>query len=84
MTRTITMIRKRNKVKKNDVEQGITSDCVESTLDAEIMEETLDSTINDEQVTEKTEEIGRKEIIRHEIIVKFNCYYDTKTLEKGA
>ena len=36
------------------------------------------------EAIEKTEEIGKKEIIKHEIIVKFNCYYDTKTLEKGA
>ena len=36
------------------------------------------------EAIEKTEEIGKKEIIRHEIIVKFNSYYDTKTLEKGA
>ena len=31
-----------------------------------------------------TEEIGKNEITKHEIIVKFNCYYDKNTLPKGA
>ena len=35
-------------------------------------------------VTEKTKEIGKEDIVKHEIIVKFNCYYDKNTLPKGA
>ena len=36
------------------------------------------------EAIEKTEEIGKDDIIKHEIIVKFNCYYDKNTLPKGA
>ena len=32
----------------------------------------------------KSKEIGKEDIVKHEIIVKFNCYYDNKTLPKGA
>ena len=36
------------------------------------------------EAIEKTKEIGKNEITKHEIIVKFNCYYDKNTLPKGA
>ena len=32
------------------------------------------------EAIEKTKEIGKNEITKHEIIVKFNCYYDKNTL----
>jgi len=32
-----------------------------------------------EEASKKTKEIGKKEINKHEIVIKFNCYYDPKT-----
>jgi|TARA_R100001224_G_scaffold105424_1_gene79239 hypothetical protein len=29
-----------------------------------------------EEAKKKTEELGRKEVSKHEIIIKFKCYYD--------
>jgi hypothetical protein len=37
-----------------------------------------------QQSIDKTKEIGKKDIIKHEIVIKFNCYYDEKTLNQGA
>mgnify|MGYP003124393668 CR=1 FL=1 len=37
-----------------------------------------------EESIKKIKELGKDEVNKHEIVVKFKCYYDTSTLEKGA
>jgi hypothetical protein len=37
-----------------------------------------------EESIDKIKELGNKEVNKHEIVIKFNCYYDTKTKHEGA
>ncbi len=37
-----------------------------------------------EEALNKTKEIGKTEIVKNEIIIKFNCYYDTNYKKQGV
>ena len=37
-----------------------------------------------QEAIDKTKELGKKEIVSHEVVIKFNCYYDPKTNHPGA
>jgi|TARA_Y100000389_G_scaffold37566_1_gene31909 hypothetical protein len=37
-----------------------------------------------EESIKKINELGSKEVNKHEIVIKFKCYYDTSTQHEGA